>query len=198
MFRHEDMSTYETNSNRDRRRARTDSSRPSSLKSASPVATGPSFSLDGLSHRRLFEGATRLSHGVWKFGTSLNGIDSLISSPAWSPPAQGETLEDIAVALTLGLFSGPTGEYREFGVVDFLPSMLAESHEGSPLVLSCHAIALAYLSNKSGQDEIKAYRTEAYGRALAATNSLLNDQELCKEDEACVCVYLLSIYEVSS
>lgn len=81
--------------------------------------------------------------------------------------------------------------------MDFLPSMLSETHEGSPVVLSCHAIALAYLSNKSGLDEIKAHRTEAYGRALASTNFLLCDEELCKEDEACVCVWLLSIYEVS-
>jgi hypothetical protein len=102
----------------------------------------------------------------------------------------------IASSLVLSMFSVVVDGKRNFGKASFLPEALRNSSPDAPSALCCDALAYAFLVNKNSTVEGYATRDEAYGRALAATNKLVGDDELCHRDETAICAWLLSFYEV--
>lgn len=62
--------------------------------------------------------------------------------------------------------------------------------------MCCEALGIAYLANKFASADAETIRDHAYGRALAATTTLVGDPESCQQDETSMNVWLLSLYEV--
>lgn len=62
--------------------------------------------------------------------------------------------------------------------------------------MCCEALGIAYLANRFVSAEAETIRDQAYGQSLAATTTLVGDPGLCQQDEASICVWLLSVYEV--
>lgn len=105
--------------------------------------------------------------------------------------------EENAVILALSLFSHDAGDYRNWGYMEFLPSMFEEASTQSPFKLACTALGLAFLANRFESPEARWMRDQAFGTALKATNSSLGDPKLSIQDEVPVAIWLLGNYEVS-
>jgi len=66
-----------------------------------------------------------------------------------------------------------------------------------PLRVAIEAVGLAGLSNMYYAPEIAAKAKQAYGRALAATNGVLDDPAVSLEDTTLLTVILLGLFEAS-
>lgn len=123
-------------------------------------------------------------------------MDRVMSKEGWnSPPSRErpEEWEEYTLPLVLNLFSHSN---MPFCLCRALPTMLLGASDNSPLLLSCKALGFAVLANKVSLESAQAARDDAYGKALVATNAVLSDPEVCKQDFVLVSVWLLSIYEV--
>lgn len=128
----------------------------------------------------------------------LRAMDAFIFARDWNSPHSRSLLDhwaQHAIPMILSMFSVEVAGSRHFQLT-FLPKMLSQSADDSPLILCCQALAFAFLANKTGSAEAASTRDEFYGQAIAATNRLVGDSNFAQEDETCVCVWLLSIYEV--
>lgn len=187
LFRNESVNTLsEPASSRDRRRRTNERPEPSSSESSTPL----SLSRQVTSAERAYSPITE---------DKLELADRLVLPRTWQVAPDLVPVSHwpaIASSLVLSMFSVVVNGTRSFGHASFLPETLRDSSPVAPSALCCNALAYAFLANKHPNDEGYAARDEAYGRALAATNKLVGDEEL--KDETAICAWLLSFYEVIS
>lgn len=77
-----------------------------------------------------------------------------------------------------------------------LQDMIRDATPDSAVILTCQAVGSAFLTSKISTAEARSNRRTAYGRALTATNSALQDPILQTDDHTLAAVWLLGIYEV--
>lgn len=79
-----------------------------------------------------------------------------------------------------------------------IPRIISTSQEGSPVYAVCDAIACAYLSSITGTTAAIVNRTRAYGTALRAVNTALDDPAESKNDSTLLAVWMFVVYEVGA
>jgi hypothetical protein len=85
-----------------------------------------------------------------------------------------------------------------FGLLGFLPDMVAASRPDSPVGLAVQAISCAFSTTRTSDPEARTRRAITYGKALTSTNAALRDQSLQTRDDTVTSVWLLSLYEVNA
>ena len=86
-----------------------------------------------------------------------------------------ESPDDHTLPLVLSLFSAGIASRHKYSFMSFLPDMIHTSNEDSAIVLSCRAVAFAYMTNVQEAVETRRQRAKAYVQALKATNANLQD-----------------------
>ncbi len=85
-----------------------------------------------------------------------------------------------------------------FGLLGFLPDMVAAARPDSPVGLAVQAISCAFHTTRTSDPEARTRRSITYGKALTSTNAALRDQSLQTRDDTVTSVWLLSLYEVNA
>ncbi|KAK5193215.1 hypothetical protein LTR99_006765 [Exophiala xenobiotica] len=83
-----------------------------------------------------------------------------------------------------------------FGLLGFLPDMVAASRPDSPVGLAVQAISCAFSTTRTSDPQARTRRAITYGKALTSTNAALRDQSLQTRDDTVTSVWLLSLYEL--
>ena len=171
MFRNETLSTLTSRTNRDRR------NESRSIASVSSVPSAGCESHSGLSDR---------SH--------------IAARPAMVVPrplTYSSTTDVEDLPLILDHFSFSPGWQRHDSSMSFLTRMIQLSGKDSALIYSCRAAARSYFSNRLRTAENRSRELATYGKALTATNNLLQDRNACsRDDTALASVWLLGLHEV--
>lgn len=180
MFRNEDISSLGGSAaRRDRRRARSNASSDRESSGTPPqVPVSCDWSVRGIKLRDL---------DPLLLDTTTSSSICPIPLNRWS---------HYALPLVLALFSYEEEGRREFIQLQILATLVMKCPDYSPLAMCCEALGIAYLANRFASPEADTMRDQAYIRALAATNSLVGDHDLCQQNEAPMSVWLLSLYEV--
>lgn len=187
MFRNEDVSSL-GNSSAPRDRRRTPKVHAPERKESSIAIT--LFSMlpqVKISSDRSFRGIRFNVLDPILFGKNLPASSFAISLDKWN---------HYAFPLVLAMFSYEAEGERVFKRPQILADLLLSCQDNSPLAMCCEALGIAYLANKFDLDGANTARGQAQGRALAATNVLVGNPDLCKQDETSLCVWLLSLCEV--
>lgn len=109
------------------------------------------------------------------------------------------TTEVEELPLILDHFSFSPGWQQHDDSMSFLTRLVDRSAENSALIHSCRAAARAYFNNRLTTTKNKSRQMASYGKALAATNTMLQDREACSRDDiALASVWLLGLHEVCS
>lgn len=104
-----------------------------------------------------------------------------------------ESWNGLSIPLVINQFS-----FREARIVfNTIPRVVSKTEEGSALYLACNTVGCAYLTNVTRSLNAISDQARAYGTALAAVNSVLQDPHQYKSNSTLLGVWLLSIYEVS-
>lgn len=77
-----------------------------------------------------------------------------------------------------------------------IPDVLSKAEEKSALYQACNAVARAYMASITRTSKATSDRAKAYGSALMATRSAIQDPQRCKSDNTLLAVWLLGLYEV--
>ncbi|KAK4863219.1 hypothetical protein LT330_001997 [Penicillium expansum] len=77
-----------------------------------------------------------------------------------------------------------------------IPDVFFKAEEKSALYQACNAVACAYMVNISRTSKATSDRAKAYGFALMATRSAIQDPQRCKSDNTLLAVWLLGLYEL--
>lgn len=77
-----------------------------------------------------------------------------------------------------------------------VPDVLSKAEEQSALYQACNAVACAYMASITRTSKAASDRTKAYGFALMATRSAIQNPQRCKSDNTLLAVWLLGLYEV--
>lgn len=81
-------------------------------------------------------------------------------------------------------------------IFNVIPGILSKAEEKSALYQASNAVARAYMATITRTSKATSDRTKAYGSALMATRSAIQDPERCKSDNTLLAVWLLGLYEV--
>ncbi|CAI7631462.1 unnamed protein product [Penicillium glandicola] len=81
-------------------------------------------------------------------------------------------------------------------IYNTIPDVLSKAEEGSALYQACDAVAHAYMVSITRTSKGTSDRTKAYGRALMAMRSTIQDPHLCKSDNTLLAIWLLGLYEL--
>ncbi|OQE36005.1 hypothetical protein PENCOP_c012G01959 [Penicillium coprophilum] len=74
--------------------------------------------------------------------------------------------------------------------------VLSKAEEKSALYQACNAVARAYMANITRTSKAKSDRAKAYGFALMAIRSAIQDPYQCKSDNTLLAIWLLGLYEL--
>ncbi|KAJ5150527.1 uncharacterized protein N7500_010716 [Penicillium coprophilum] len=74
--------------------------------------------------------------------------------------------------------------------------VLSKAEEKSALYQACNAVARAYMANISRTSKARSDRAKAYGFALMAIRSAIQDPYQCKSDNTLLAIWLLGLYEL--
>jgi len=78
-----------------------------------------------------------------------------------------------------------------------IPRILSQPDHGSTVYQVCNAIALAYLASTTYWPRAAVAHVRAYGSALTAVNSALEDHQRRSNDGTLLAVWLFVVYEVN-
>lgn len=81
-------------------------------------------------------------------------------------------------------------------IFNAIPDVLSKAEEKSALYQACNAVARAYMATITRTSKATSDRAKAYGFALMATRSAIQDPQRCKSDNTLLAVWLLGLYEV--
>lgn len=81
-------------------------------------------------------------------------------------------------------------------IFNAIPDVLSKAEEKSALYQACNAVARAYMATITRTSKATSDRAKAYGSALMATRSAIQDPQRCKSDNTLLAVWLLGLYEV--
>ena len=131
--------------------------------------------------------------------TSRSRLASCSAVTVPRPLTYGSTTEVEELPLTLDQWSFSPGWQRHDSSTSFLTRIVEQSAENTALIYCCRAAARAYFNNRLRTTENRLKQLAAYGKALVATNTVLQDREVCsRDDTALASVWLLGQHEVSS
>ncbi|KAH8698711.1 hypothetical protein BGW36DRAFT_259165, partial [Talaromyces proteolyticus] len=177
-FRTENMSTFPVNMHRDRRRR-------------------PDKKVHPMPQTRNAKPERREKKVTEHTASSLPSNDLFaLQRPIHFQSTIAESWEFHVRPMIMEKFLMETTPGKNDSMFGFVPILISEAGEGTPLVLACNAVAYAYMTNIIWFPDGIQYRSSAYGSALAATNSALRDPHNFKSDNTLLCIYLLGLYEV--
>ncbi|KAJ9486494.1 hypothetical protein VN97_g6839 [Penicillium thymicola] len=81
-------------------------------------------------------------------------------------------------------------------IFNTIPEVLSKAEEKSALYQACNAVARAYMATITRTSKATSDRAIAYGSALMATRSAIQDPQRCKSDNTLLAVWLLGLYEL--
>ncbi|KAJ5694052.1 hypothetical protein N7536_004464 [Penicillium majusculum] len=81
-------------------------------------------------------------------------------------------------------------------IFNAIPDVLSKAEEKSALYQACNAVARAYMATITRTSKATSDRAKAYGSALMATRSAIQDPQRCKSDNTLLAVWLLGLYEL--
>ncbi|KAJ5810885.1 hypothetical protein N7447_010401, partial [Penicillium robsamsonii] len=81
-------------------------------------------------------------------------------------------------------------------IYNTVPDVLSKAEEKSALYQACNAVAYAYMDNIAWTSKAISDRAKAYGCALMAMRSAIQDPQLCKSDNTLLAIWLLGLYEL--
>ncbi|KAJ5208137.1 hypothetical protein N7449_002516 [Penicillium cf. viridicatum] len=81
-------------------------------------------------------------------------------------------------------------------IFNAIPDVLSKAEEKSALYQACNAVARAYMASITRTSKATSDRAKAYGSALMATRSAIQDPQRCKSDNTLLAVWLLGLYEL--
>jgi hypothetical protein len=152
----------------------------------------------------LFHNAGLTSYAVASTKTELKkkrrGKPSTSQSPltgTLSPPVGPSNSNSRAVSLVLNLFSVAVPGSKSYGLFHFLPSLYREATPNSCLCLATTAVARAYEDNLAAESSVRCNKaTNAYVKALSATNVAIRDAAECGKDSTIMAIWLLGVHQV--
>ncbi|KAJ5501987.1 hypothetical protein N7463_004861 [Penicillium fimorum] len=81
-------------------------------------------------------------------------------------------------------------------IYNTFPDVLSRAEEKSALYQACNAVAYAYMDNTARTSKATLERAKAYGFALLAMRSAIQDSQRCKSDNTLLAIWLLGLYEL--
>ncbi|KAI9723750.1 MAG: hypothetical protein M1812_001050 [Candelaria pacifica] len=175
-----------------------DLTRPSCMRCARRQVTCPGYrnEVDVIfRNENLSTLAARAGRDRCNKSPSTTGVSTAMVVP--QPLRSSSTAEAEELPLILDHFSSSPGWQRGDGSIGFLTRMVQQSAEDSAIVYSCRAAARACLSNRQRTTNNRSREVDTYGKALAATNAVLQDRKACSSDDtALASVWLLGLHEV--
>ncbi|KAJ5373600.1 hypothetical protein N7517_005606 [Penicillium concentricum] len=81
-------------------------------------------------------------------------------------------------------------------IYNTFPDVLSKAEEKSALYQACNAVAYAYVANITRTSKATSDRAKAYGFALMALRSAVQDSQLYKNDNTLLAIWLLGLYEL--
>jgi hypothetical protein len=110
-----------------------------------------------------------------------------------SPPKYDIRHQSICFFVNLFCFQGV--KLYGFPALDFVPSLLQETNQGSPLSLAAAAVSRMTLADQYSGKDIRLQTGKEYGDALAFAAKSLRDPRKAVSDETVMAVWLLGTYE---
>jgi len=172
-FRRENISSFRSNVNRDRRRRHSQECDSYAFVKSRPQKVVRSKWTDAL------EQAEGFLHTSKRY--------SLLQYPlteSWSNHCLPLVIKKVSCDMCMSIFCT-------------IPRVITKAEEGSALLQACNAVGYAYVAHMAWSPRAISDQSRAYGTALAAVNSALRDPRRCKSDDTLLGVWLLGLYEVT-
>ncbi|KAJ5970804.1 uncharacterized protein N7479_000722 [Penicillium vulpinum] len=81
-------------------------------------------------------------------------------------------------------------------IYNTVPDVISKAEEESALYKACNAVACAYMATITRTLKATSDRAKAYGIALTAIRSAIQDPERCKSDNTLLAIWMLGLYEL--
>lgn len=173
-FRIESVSSFPANMKRDRRKTRNQEGHSPALVERLPL---------------------RDADCARPFTDLVEPTDGLLHAPLLHPLP--ELWNDHVIPLVLNKFSIDLADDAEANsMFNTVPRVISKAEQGSAVYQVCNAIGRAYLASTTWSPNAIVERARAYGAALVAVNSALEDPLQCKSDSTLLAVWLFVVYEV--